>query len=129
MARPRARTGFPPTTRSSAPPSRSKGTPNRIGSAPRSSPWGPALGVTYPAADAETLVAASEAAGAAWAAATPETRVGLRLEALARLNAMSFEMANAVMHTTGQAFPMAFQAGGPHAQDRGSRRWRWPGPR
>ena len=34
-------------------------------------------------------------------------------------NAMSFEMANAVMHTTGQAFPMAFQAGGPHAQDRG----------
>jgi phenylacetic acid degradation protein paaN len=28
-------------------------------------------------------------------------------------------MANAVMHTTGQAFLMAFQAGGPHAQDRG----------
>lgn len=83
------------------------------------SPWGPKLGVTYPAADAATLVAASEAAGAAWAAAMPETRVGLLLEALIRLNAMSFEMANAVMHTTGQAFPMAFQAGGPHAQDRG----------
>ena len=32
------------------------------------SPWGPALGITYPAADAETLVAASESAGAAWAA-------------------------------------------------------------
>ncbi|MEO8509241.1 MAG: phenylacetic acid degradation protein PaaN, partial [Betaproteobacteria bacterium] len=30
-----------------------------------------------------------------------------------------FEIANAVMHTTGQAFMMAFQAGGPHAQDRG----------
>ena len=28
-------------------------------------------------------------------------------------------MAFAVMHTTGQAFMMAFQAGGPHAQDRG----------
>jgi len=28
-------------------------------------------------------------------------------------------MANAVMHTTGQAFMMAFQAAGPHAQDRG----------
>jgi phenylacetic acid degradation protein paaN len=28
-------------------------------------------------------------------------------------------MANAVMHTTGQAFAMAFQAGGSHAQDRG----------
>ena len=31
----------------------------------------------------------------------------------------AFEIANAVMHTTGQAFMMAFQAGGPHAQDRG----------
>ena len=28
-------------------------------------------------------------------------------------------MAFAVMHTTGQGFMMAFQAGGPHAQDRG----------
>ena len=36
-----------------------------------------------------------------------------------RLNAMSFLMGHAVMHTTGQAFPMAFQAGGPHSQDRG----------
>ena len=33
------------------------------------------------------------AAGAAWAAAAPETRVGVCLEALVRLNAMSFEMA------------------------------------
>lgn len=83
------------------------------------SPWGPDLGIAYPAADAATLVAASESAGAAWAAAGPETRVGLLVEALVRLNARSFEMAHAVMHTTGQAFPMAFQAGGPHAQDRG----------
>ncbi len=83
------------------------------------SPFGPALGVTYPAASAETLVAASQAAAPAWAAASPEARVGVCLEILARLNRMSFEMANAVMHTTGQAFAMAFQAGGPHAQDRG----------
>ncbi|MFO1071468.1 MAG: phenylacetic acid degradation protein PaaN [Geminicoccaceae bacterium] len=83
------------------------------------SPWGPALGITYPAADAARLVQASEAAGAVWATTTPETRVGLLLEALVRLNAQSFTLANAVMHTTGQAFPMAFQAGGPHAQDRG----------
>jgi phenylacetic acid degradation protein paaN len=41
------------------------------------------------------------------------------IEALARINKSSFEIANAVMHTTGQAFMMAFQAGGPHAQDRG----------
>lgn len=83
------------------------------------SPFGPELGITYPTAGADALVAAAGAAGAAWAAATPETRVGLLLEALTRLNAMSFEIGNAVMHTTGQAFAMAFQAGGPHAQDRG----------
>ncbi len=41
------------------------------------------------------------------------------LEILARINARTHEFAHAVMHTTGQAFTMAFQAGGPHAQDRG----------
>ena len=40
-------------------------------------------------------------------------------EILHRINRQSFLFANAVMHTTGQAFMMAFQAGGPHAQDRG----------
>ncbi len=83
------------------------------------SPWGPDLKILYPAAGVATLVAASKAAGDAWADASPELRVGVCLEILTRLNRISFEMANAVMHTTGQAFPMAFQAGGPHAQDRG----------
>ena len=83
------------------------------------SPWGPRLGISYPAAPAEALVAAAEAAAPAWAALSPDARAGILVEALVRLNAMSFEMANAVTHTTGQAFPMAFQAGGPHAQDRG----------
>lgn len=83
------------------------------------SPYGRALDVAYPAADADALLAASQAAAPGWAAASVETRVGVCLEALVRLNARSFEMAHAVTHTTGQAFPMAFQAGGPHAQDRG----------
>ncbi len=83
------------------------------------SPFGPRLGITYPATDAGALIAASQAAAPAWAAASVETRVGICLEILDRLNRRSFEMANAVMHTTGQAFAMAFQAGGPHAQDRG----------
>lgn len=83
------------------------------------SPWGQALGIAYPAADAGALVAAAESAALTWATTTPNHRVGICLEALVRLNRMSFEIANAVMHTTGQAFPMAFQAGGPHAQDRG----------
>lgn len=83
------------------------------------SPYGQTLGITYPAAAAGTLVAVSRHAGAGWAAASPRMRIGICLEILARLNARSFEMANAVMHTTGQPFAMAFQAGGPHAQDRG----------
>lgn len=83
------------------------------------SPFGPALSIAYPAATVDMLVSASLAAARQWASAPVDVRVGICLEILARLNARSFEMANAVMHTTGQAFAMAFQAGGPHAQDRG----------
>ncbi|MBO0661728.1 phenylacetic acid degradation protein PaaN [Jiella sp. MQZ9-1] len=83
------------------------------------SPYGRRLGITYPAASITTLINASQAASSVWAAAAPEGRVGVCLEALVRLNNLSFEIANAVMHTTGQAFAMAFQAGGPHAQERG----------
>lgn len=82
------------------------------------SPFGGALGIRYPAAGAQELLAASQAAAAAWREAGIDKRVGICMEVLARLNRRSFEMAHAVMHTTGQAFPMAFQAGGPHAQDR-----------
>jgi phenylacetic acid degradation protein paaN len=46
-------------------------------------------------------------------------RTGVCLEVLTRLNQQSFEIAHAVMLTTGQGWMMAFQAGGPHAQDRG----------
>ncbi|MEP7207563.1 MAG: phenylacetic acid degradation protein PaaN, partial [Casimicrobiaceae bacterium] len=51
--------------------------------------------------------------------AGPEAWVGVALEILERINKASPLMAHAVMHTTGQAYMMAFQAGGPHAQDRG----------
>ncbi|WP_114374654.1 phenylacetic acid degradation protein PaaN [Elioraea thermophila] len=83
------------------------------------SPWGLELGITYPRPDPEALIAAARRAADAWADASGEARVGVALEILARLNRDSFLLANAVMHTTGQAFVMAFQAGGPHAQDRG----------
>lgn len=83
------------------------------------SPYGGELGVRYPAASTDSLVSHSLAVADAWAATTLEQRAGICLEILARLNSRSFEMAHAVMHTSGQAFPMAFQAGGPHAQDRG----------
>lgn len=83
------------------------------------SPYGPALDISYPQVDVDGLLAAMDSARGAWGKAAVETRTGICLEILARVNKRSFEMANAVMHTTGQAFVMAFQAGGPHAQDRG----------
>ncbi|VVE58055.1 aldehyde dehydrogenase [Pandoraea aquatica] len=83
------------------------------------SPFGFALGTTYPGFEIDALLARVKDAHKSWRAATPDAWVGVSLEILKRLNARSFEMANAVMHTTGQAFMMAFQAGGPHAQDRG----------
>ena len=83
------------------------------------SPYGTELGVTYPSADPSELVAAARAAMRDWGRATPEIRAGVCLEILDRLARNSFEMAHAVMQTTGQSFLMAFQAGGPHALDRG----------
>ena len=83
------------------------------------SPYGLTLGISYPKANLDVLLPAARAAIPAWRDAGVEARVGVCLEILALLNRRSFEMAFAVMHTTGQAFMMAFQAGGPHAQDRG----------
>ncbi len=97
-----------------------EGQPGEVGRVgEESSPFGPALGVTYPKADLDTLLRASQSAQTSWRDAGVEARVGICLEILHRLNKRTFELANAVMHTTGQGFMMAFQAGGPHAQDRG----------
>lgn len=82
------------------------------------SPYGFELGVRYPRSDPQTLVAAAKTAIPAWRGAPPTERAGIAAEILARLNARTFEIANAVQHTTGQSFVMAFQAGGTHAQDR-----------
>ena len=83
------------------------------------SPYGFPLGVTYPRSDPDGLFHAIEQAMPAWRKAGPEAWVGVCLEILARINQSSFLLAHAIQHTTGQAFVMAFQAGGPHAQDRG----------
>jgi phenylacetic acid degradation protein paaN len=83
------------------------------------SPYGIDLAVSYPrAADVEALLAAAAAGMRAWRDAGPDGRTGVCLEILARLHARIFELANAVQHTSGQAFVMAFQAGGAHALDR-----------
>ncbi|MGA8246965.1 MAG: phenylacetic acid degradation protein PaaN [Nocardioides sp.] len=83
------------------------------------SPYGFDLGVSYPrVTDVDALLAAAGAGMRAWRDAGPETRVGVCIEILDRLHGRVFELANAVQHTSGQAFVMAFQAGGAHALDR-----------
>ncbi|WP_338860595.1 phenylacetic acid degradation protein PaaN [Mycetohabitans rhizoxinica] len=82
------------------------------------SPFGFALGVRYPKTEPDPLFAAVARAQQPWQRAGRDAWIGVSLEILQRLNRASFEIAYSVMHTTGQAFMMAFQAGGPHAQDR-----------
>ncbi|MCN9242103.1 phenylacetic acid degradation protein PaaN [Streptomyces sp. RY43-2] len=83
------------------------------------SPYGIELGISYPHADIDVLLPAMRAGQRAWRDAGAETRAVVCLEILKRISDRTHEFAHAVMHTSGQAFMMAFQAGGPHAQDRG----------
>jgi phenylacetic acid degradation protein paaN len=85
------------------------------------SPFGKPLDVRYPRITPDGVPVLIEAAAAGltqWRDAGVEARVGVGLEILTRLHARVFELANAVQHTSGQAFVMAFQAGGTHALDR-----------
>jgi phenylacetic acid degradation protein paaN len=85
------------------------------------SPFGFDLGVAYPRvteAGVDELLVAARAGMKAWRDAGPLGRVGVCLEILHRLHGRIFELANSVQHTSGQAFVMAFQAGGAHALDR-----------
>ena len=83
------------------------------------SPYGVALNVDYPVCDPQALIDAGQAAMPAWQALGVQGRTGLCIEMLDQLNQHSFELAHAVMMTTGQGWMMAFQAGAAHAQDRG----------
>ena len=83
------------------------------------SPYGIELNVQYPVCEYEALIAAGQQAMVGWQKAGAAGRTGICLEILSRLNQQSFELAHAVMMTTGQGWMMAFQAGSPHAQDRG----------
>jgi len=83
------------------------------------SPYGVDLGITYPRVDLDQFLPAVQKAHDQWRRTDIETRIGVCMEILHRLNKRSFELSFAVMHTTGQGWMMSFQAGGPHAQDRG----------
>ena len=83
------------------------------------SPFGFNLGITYPSLEKSNIIKRSKTAMKEWAKVTLDDKAGICLEILDRLNKNSFLIANTVMHTTGQPYIMAFQAGAPHAQDRG----------
>jgi phenylacetic acid degradation protein paaN len=96
------------------------GQPGQTGwTASERSPYGVALDVRYPVCETTALIDAARAAQTGWQQIGAAGRVGVCMEILQRLNQRSFELAQAVMLTTGQGWMMAFQAGGPHAQDRG----------
>ncbi|WP_246485761.1 aldehyde dehydrogenase family protein [Kribbella qitaiheensis] len=85
------------------------------------SPFGISLDIQYPRTVEDCLdelLAAAQKGISDWRKGGIETRVGITLEILDRLHKRVFELANAVQHTSGQAFVMAFQAGGAHALDR-----------
>ncbi|MCX8050382.1 MAG: aldehyde dehydrogenase family protein [Chlorobi bacterium] len=82
------------------------------------SPYGFALGISYPVHSPDVLVANAQRAQRAWSALTPWERAAVLVEALQQSAAIFFELAHATQHTTGQGFVMAFQASGPHAFDR-----------
>ncbi len=82
------------------------------------SPYGFPLGITYPVADANTLVANAVAAQHQWRSFSAAERAAILIECLEKATPHFFEIAYATQHTTGQGFVMAFQASGPHSYDR-----------
>ena len=76
------------------------------------------LGITYPQFDAATLTQRAHSAYHSWRAVDYRERAGVLVEALENIKNRFFEIAFATQHTTGQAFMMAFQASGPHGNDR-----------
>ena len=78
------------------------------------------LGIRYPRADPDRLFDAATCAIDAWAAAGAEVRLGVLMEVLDVLyREHLFEIAQAVMHTAGQSFNMAYAGSGVNALDRG----------
>ncbi|MCY1164373.1 phenylacetic acid degradation protein PaaN [Polaromonas sp.] len=79
-----------------------------------------ALGIRYPHANVDTLFDAAEAAIPRWADASAETRIGVLMEVLDTIyREHLFEIAQAVMHTAGQSYNMAYAGSGVNALDRG----------
>ncbi|MDN5766168.1 MAG: aldehyde dehydrogenase family protein [Humibacillus sp.] len=78
-----------------------------------------ALGISYPRATVDELVAAARSAQARWSQVGLEARAGLCLEMLERVFRRIRESALYAMHTTGQGLGMSVAGSGTNALDRG----------
>lgn len=76
------------------------------------------LGLSYPQSDVGEWIETAREALSVWRWVPWTERLGLLMESVERFSRRFFEVAHATMHTTGQAWMMAFQASGPHAADR-----------
>ena len=93
------------------------GVGERVGN--EESPYRIELGIQYPKTNLSAIMPAAVRAREAWSKVDVDSRTGMCMEILYQLHLRSFEIGYATMHTTGQPFAMAFQSGGPHAQERG----------
>ena len=77
------------------------------------------LGIRYPQADIDSLFAAATRAIDGWAAAAVPTRIGVLMQVVDVIyRDHLFEVAQAVMHTAGQSYNMAYAGSGVNALDR-----------
>lgn len=76
------------------------------------------LKIQYPFFPVRDLVENANNVQREWRRASPDARVAVLIDSLDRIRTRFFDIAQATMHTTGQAFMMSFQASGPHACDR-----------
>jgi phenylacetic acid degradation protein paaN len=77
------------------------------------------LGIDYPRSDVDALFASARSAMRSWSAASVRARLGVCMEIVDRLYEGLFEIAQAVMHTSGQSGPMSYAGSGTNALDRG----------
>lgn len=76
------------------------------------------LGIRYPQYTPEDLIKYATEVSKAWADVSLDKRADILVQSLEGISHRFFELAYATMHTTGQGFMMAFQASGPHSNDR-----------
>jgi len=76
------------------------------------------IGIKYPKTETEELINNAKAAAKTWGNTDLDSRADILIESLEQITKRYFDIAYATMHTTGQGYMMAFQASGPHSNDR-----------